>query len=162
MDRSFEEMVKNIIEREGGSKLTRDPDDPGGTTKYGISQRAHKDVDIENLTYDQAVDIYNEHYYKPSKANSLPPELQEIYLDMVVNMGYSKAVKIVQKAANAKGAGIEEDGKLGPATLKAVKDTKLEPERLTAYRVAYYVGLCKKRPSLWKYYFGWFRRSVEV
>jgi lysozyme family protein len=81
---------------------------------------------------------------------------------MVVNMGYSKAVKIVQKAANAKGAGIEEDGKLGPATLKAVKDTKLEPERLTAYRVVYYVELCKKRPSLWKYYFGWFRRSVEV
>lgn len=162
MDRSFEEMVKNIIEREGGSKLTRDPDDPGGTTKYGISQRAHKNVDIENLTYDQAVDIYNEHYYKPSKANSFPRELQEIYLDMVVNMGYSKAVKIVQKAANAKGAGIEEDGKLGPATLKAVKDTKLEPERLTAYRVVYYVELCKKRPSLWKYYFGWFRRSVEV
>ena len=62
MGRSFDEMVKNIIEREGGAKITRDPDDPGGTTKYGISQRAHKDVDIENLTYDQAVNIYNEHY----------------------------------------------------------------------------------------------------
>jgi lysozyme family protein len=162
MDRSFEEMVKNIIEREGGSKLTRDPDDPGGTTKYGISQRAHKDVDIENLTYDQAVDIYNEHYYKPSKANSFPVDLQEIYLDMVVNMGYPKAVKTVQRAVNAKGADLVVDGKLGPKTLNAVKDKNLEPERLSAYRVLYYVELCQKKPKLWKYYFGWFRRSIEV
>ena len=81
-------MVERIIVREGGSKLTRDPDDQGGTTKYGISQRAHKDVDIENVPHEKAVSIYNEHYVKPSKAASFPSELQEIYLDMVVNMGY--------------------------------------------------------------------------
>ena len=62
MDNSFDEMVERIIVREGGSKLTRDPVDPGGTTKYGISQRAHKDVDIENLTHQKAVDIYNKYY----------------------------------------------------------------------------------------------------
>jgi lysozyme family protein len=162
MGKGFDAMVKNIIKREGGSKITRDPDDPGGTTRYGISQRAHKDVDIENLTYDQAVNIYNEHYYKPSKAASFPDGLQEIYLDMVVNMGYSRAVMIVQKAVNAKGADLEVDGKLGPKTLGSVKDKNLEPERLTAYRIVHYVELCKKRPSLWKYYFGWYRRSTEV
>ena len=162
MGRAFDAMVKNIIEREGGSKITRDPDDPGGTTKYGISQRAHKAVDIENLTYDQAVDIYNEHYYKPSKTESFPVVLQEIYLDMVVNIGYRGAVKIVQRAVNAKGADLEVDGKLGPKTLGAVKDKKLEPERLTSYRILYYVELCQKRPSSWKYYYGWYRRSTEV
>jgi|TARA_R100000750_G_scaffold54568_1_gene40367 lysozyme family protein len=155
-------MVKNIIEREGGSKITRDPDDPGGTTRFGISQRAHKDVDIENLTYDKASDIYYEHYYKPAKTGSFPIDLQEIYLDMVVNMGYSRAVKVVQRAVNAKGADLIVDGKLGPKTLGAVRDKNLEPERLTAYRVVYYVELCKKRPSMWKYYFGWYRRSTEV
>jgi lysozyme family protein len=162
MGKAFNAMVKNIIEREGGSKITRDPDDPGGTTRFGISQRAHKDVDIENLTYDKASDIYYEHYYKPAKTRSFPIDLQEIYLDMVVNMGYSRAVKVVQRAVNAKGADLIVDGKLGPKTLGAVKDKNLEPERLTAYRVVYYVELCKKRPSMWKYYFGWYRRSTEV
>jgi len=162
MGKAFNAMVKNIIEREGGSKITRDPDDPGGTTRFGISQRAHKDVDIENLTYDKASDIYYEHYYKPAKTGSFPIDLQEIYLDMVVNMGYSRAVKVVQRAVNAKGADLIVDGKLGPKTLGAVRDKNLEPERLTAYRVVYYVELCKKRPSMWKYYFGWYRRSTEV
>ena len=141
MDSSFKEMVERIIVREGGSKITRDPVDPGGTTKYGISQRAHKDVDIENLTHEKAVEIYNKNYVKPSKAASFPPDLQEIYLDMVVNAGYSRAVKIVQQATNAKGAKLDVDGKLGPKTLKAVKDKNLEPERLTAYRLLYYSRL---------------------
>ena len=147
-------MVERIIVREGGSKLTRDPVDPGGTTKYGISQRAHKDVDIENLTHQKAVNIYNTYYVKPSKAASFPAELQEVYLDM--------AVKVVQQATNAKGAKLVIDGKLGPKTLKAVKSKKLEPERLTAYRLLYYSKLITKRPSLEKYFFGWYRRSVEV
>ena len=162
MDNSFDEMVERIIVREGGSKLTRDPDDPGGTTKYGISQRAHKDVDIENLTHEKSVSIYNEHYVNPSKAASFPSELQEIYLDMVVNMGYSRAVKVVQQATNAKGAKLVVDGKLGPKTLQAIKDKRLEAERLTAYRILYYSKLITKRPTLEKYYFGWYRRSVEV
>jgi|TARA_R110000796_G_scaffold113967_1_gene225693 lysozyme family protein len=155
-------MVERIIIREGGSKITRDPVDPGGTTKYGISQRAHKDVDIENLTHEKAVEIYNKDYVKPSKAASFPPDLQEIYLDMVVNAGYSRAVKIVQQATNAKGAKLDVDGKLGPKTLKAVKDKNLEPERLTAYRLLYYSKLCQRKPALEKYYYGWYRRSIEV
>ena len=162
MENSFDKMVERIIVREGGSKITRDPVDAGGTTKYGISQRAHKDVDIEKLTHEKAVEIYNEDYVKPSKAASFPPYLQEIYLDMVVNMGYSRAVKVVQQATNAKGAKLDVDGKLGPKTLEAVKSNRLEPERLTAYRILYYSKLCTKKPSMEKYYYGWYRRSIEV
>ena len=107
MDAAFEEYISRIIEREGGSRITRDPDDPGGTTKYGVSQRAHKDVDIENLDYDQAVQIYHDDYYIPSKSAKLPAGLQEQYLDMVVNIGYSNGVKILQRASNAKGKSIK-------------------------------------------------------
>ena len=46
MDAAFKEFIVRIIEREGGSKITRDPDDPGGVTKYGISKNAHRDVDV--------------------------------------------------------------------------------------------------------------------
>ena len=90
MDAAFEEYISRIIEREGGSRITRDQDDPGGTTKYGVSQRAHKDVDIENLDYDQAVQIYHDDYYVPSKSAKLPAGLQEQYLDMVVIVNWNQ------------------------------------------------------------------------
>ena len=65
------QIIKEVLRREGGAKLTKDPDDPGGTTKYGISKRANPDVDVENLTEDEAVLIYLDKYWKPSKVSSL-------------------------------------------------------------------------------------------
>jgi len=163
MDAAFEEYISRIIEREGGSRITRDPDDPGGTTKYGVSQRAHKDVDIENLQYQQAVMIYYDHYYRPSKAAKLPSNIQEQYLDMVVNIGYRNGAKVLQRATNAKGkAKLVVDGKIGPMTIAAVKNSKLEPGRLAAYRIRYYVKICERKPKFYKYYYGWFRRTIEI
>ena len=96
------QIIKEVLRREGGSKLTKDPDDPGGTTKYGISKRANPDVDVENLTEDEAVVIYLDKYWKPSKASYLPESLQDMYFDMVVNFGQKRAVKILQEACNHK------------------------------------------------------------
>ena len=52
------------------------------------------------------------------------------------------------------------DGGIGPNTLKAID--KLELERARAFRVKYYADLCTTKPKLLKYYYGWFRRSLEV
>mgnify|MGYP003149201708 FL=1 len=57
------EIIKSVLHREGGAKITRDPDDPGGLTKFGISKRSNPDVDIENLSEDDAVLIYLEKYW---------------------------------------------------------------------------------------------------
>ena len=163
MDTAFKKYISRIIEREGGEKVTHDPDDPGGTTKFGISQRAHKDVDIENLDYDQAVQIYHDYYYIPSKSAKLPVALQEQYLDMVVNIGYRNGAKVLQRATNAKSKSkLVVDGKIGPMTIAAVNKSKLEPGRLAAYRIRYYVKICERKPKLYKYYYGWFRRTIEI
>jgi len=163
MDAAFEEYISRIIKREGGSRVTRDRDDPGGTTKYGISQRAHEDVDIENLDYDQAVQIYHDDYYIPSKSAKLPAGLQEQYLDMVVNIGYRNGAKVLQRATNAKGkAKLVVDGKIGRRTIAAVKKSRLESGRLAAYRIRYYVKICERKPKFYKYYYGWFRRTIEI
>ena len=37
---NFDRIIPMIIAAEGGAKVTKDPADPGGLTKYGISQRA--------------------------------------------------------------------------------------------------------------------------
>ena len=155
-----QQIIAKVIEREGGERLVNDPDDPGGLTKWGISKRAHPDEDIANLTLDDAIRIYQDKYWKPSKVSKLPYELQDLYFDMVVNVGQSRAVKVLQQACNHKGSKLVIDGRLGPNTIKASK--VLEKERLKAFRVMYYAKICINNKKLLKYYYGWFRRTIEV
>ena len=81
---------------------------------------------------------------------------------MCVNQGKSRAVKILQRAANAKGAGLVVDGGLGPKTIKAILESNVELDRVRAYRIKYYADLVTRKPDLEKFYFGWFRRGLEV
>ena len=156
------EIIKNVLRREGGDKITRDPDDPGGLTKFGISKRSNPDVDIENLTEDDAVLIYLEKYWKPSRASELSLQLQDMYFDMVVNFGQRRAVRILQEACNSKNKGskLVVDGRIGPKTLKACRS--LEQDRLLAFRVLHYSKIVMKKKNLMKYYYGWIRRSISI
>ena len=138
-------IIEKVIEREGGDRLTKDPDDPGGTTKYGISQRANPDVDIESLTLEGAIDIYKDKYWDPSRAVDFPRELMDMYFDMVVNFGQGGAVKVLQQSAVSKGHNIAIDGGIGPATLKAIQN--VETDRVRAYRVLKFARIVIKRPT---------------
>ena len=160
MPHGLKEIIVGVIQREGGDKITNDPSDPGGLTKYGISKRSNPDLDIENLNLFDAITIYKARYWDKSKAEDLKKDLQEIYFDMVVNAGKRRSVKILQEACNHKGHKLVVDGLIGPKTIKATSN--LEPERFRAFRVKYYADLVNRKPSLMKYYYGWFRRAIEV
>jgi hypothetical protein len=154
----FDEIIEVVLEHEGG--YVNDPKDPGGETNFGIAKRSNPDVDIKNLTKAEASLIYKTKYWDKNKVESLPEELWHIYFDMCVNMGRSRAVKILQQSAVNRGRNIKVDGGLGPNTIKALKGVELE--RVRAFRVRYYVELVNKKPDLEKFYFGWFRRALEV
>ena len=157
----FEKALEKTLVWEGGDKLTKDVDDPGGTTKYGISQKAHPDLDIENLTYEDAKEIYKKEYWDKSRAEKLPEKIQEQYFDMAVNLGRRRAVKILQKACNALSRDkIKEDGLIGKNTIRAAGG--LEPNRFRAFRVMRYVKLVMNNPKLMKYYYGWYNRAINV
>jgi len=156
--KTFKEIIEKVLEHEGG--YVNDPTDLGGETKYGITKRFYPKVDIKNLTIEKAKQIYKDDYWDKNRIESVPQELWHIFFDMCVNMGRRTAVKILQRAANSKGRGIDEDGGLGPATCKALKGINIE--RVRAYRVKYYVDLINAKPEQEKFYFGWFRRAIEV
>jgi lysozyme family protein len=156
--KSFEEIIEQVLEHEGG--YVNDPKDLGGETKYGITKRFYPDIDIKNLTINQAKDIYKSDYWDKNKVESLPQNLWHIYFDMCVNMGKRTAVKVLQRAAVNKGRDIEVDGGLGPMTIGALKGVELD--RVRAFRVKYYVDLITARPEQEKFYLGWFRRALEV
>ena len=130
-------------------------------TKYGITKRFYPDVDIKNLTKEQAKTIYHTDYWRRAKCDEVPPHLRHIYFDMCVNFGQGGAVKVLQRTANAKNKEkIEVDGGMGPATLKAIQN--LELERVRAYRVLRFANLVIKKPEQERFWFGWYRRSMEV
>ena len=157
---NFDEIIEVVLHHEGG--YVNDPKDPGGETNFGIAKRSHPDVDIKNLTEHGAKEIYKAHYWDKNKVESLPLQLRHIYFDMCVNQGKGRAVKILQRAANAKGAELKVDGGLGPKTIGAISDSNVELDRVRAYRIKYYADLVTRRPELEKFYFGWFKRGLEV
>jgi lysozyme family protein len=156
----FDEIIEVVLEHEGG--YVNDPDDPGGETNFGIAKRSHSDVDIKNLTKEGAKEIYKKEYWDKNKVESLPEDLWHIYFDMCVNQGKSRAVKIIQRAVNSKGGSLTVDGGMGPMTIAAIGKFRVELDRVRAYRVKYYADLVTRKPDLEKFYFGWFRRALEV
>jgi lysozyme family protein len=95
--RSFDSAVSKTLGHEGG--YVNDSDDNGGETKYGISKRAHPNVDIKSLTVDQAKSIYYKEYWKAM-------DLDDVYnsniaakiFDICVNCGEEQAKEIVKRA----------------------------------------------------------------
>ena len=151
-------IVEDILKREGG--YVNHKNDPGGETKYGIAKRSHPDEDIKNLKKTRAVEIYEQHYWVPSKASSLPDSLRSTYFDMVVNMGQRRAVKILQKACNSKGCKLVVDGLIGKKTMAASK--KIDNSRLKVFRILFYTDLVDRKPKLMDFIVGWLRRAMET
>ena len=157
--KNFNEIIEKVLEHEGG--YVNDPKDLGGETKYGITKRFYPDIDIKNLTIEQAKEIYKKDYWDRNKVESLPQNLWHIYFDMCVNFGRRGAVKVLQQAANSKNRNkIEVDGGLGPMTLKAIQNISLD--RVRAYRVLRFANIVIDKPNQEKFWLGWFRRALEV
>ena len=156
----FDDIIEAVLHHEGG--YVNDPKDPGGETNYGIAKRSHPDVDIKNLTREGAKEIYKEVYWDKNKVESLPEDLWHIYFDMCVNQGKGRAVKIIQRAVNGKGGSLTVDGGMGPMTIAAIGKSRVELDRVRAYRVKYYADLVTRKPDLERFYFGWFKRALEV
>ncbi len=92
---AFEAAILFVLNREGGYVL--DPKDPGGETNFGISKRAHPDVDIKNLTREQAVGIYRKEYWDSLTLNRYPTPLAVAAFDCAVNQGVERAAQLLYK-----------------------------------------------------------------
>ena len=106
---------------EGGDKVTNNPLDPGGLTKWGICQRYNPGVDIRNLDEQGAKAIYKAKYWQANGCDQIVSQVQAIkYFDANVNPGPGTAHKLVQSACNRSGSSLVVDGQIGPSTLAAM------------------------------------------
>lgn len=111
---TFDEAFERLLGHEGG--LVNDPKDPGGLTKYGVSQRAYPGEDIAGMTLERAKTIYLRDYWGPAGCDAVPDGVKFDLFDMAVNSGVKAAVRTMQKVV-----GETEDGVLGPRTIQAVQ-----------------------------------------
>lgn len=139
--------------------------DPGGATKFGISQRAHPDVDVPNLEAWEAMDIARTDYWAPVHAEHLHPDLRWHVFDTAFNAGVKQAGILLQRSVNlcrqAKGQTtfLKEDGIVGTRTLHAVGllDGAKLARVFRAYRAEHYLTLAEIRSP--QFIHGWLRRA---
>jgi len=161
MDRNFNRAVDAVLKHEGG--FVNHPADPGGATNKGITianfRRYVKPTgtvgDLKALTTDQAKTVYRRMYWDAVHGAELPDGVDFAVFDFGVNSGPDRAIKYLQRIA-----GVAQDGRIGPATLKAVRaipHAKLINDYQDA-RLAFLKGL-----KIWGTFGkGWSRRVSEV
>lgn len=149
---AFDFCIEVILAEEGG--LVTHPNDPGGTTKYGISQRAYPKLDIRAITLDDAKALYKRDYWNPIKGDELPQGMNLLMLDCAVNQGTGTAIKLLQEAAQ-----VRVDGAIGEMTIRyAQQQMPGIMERFAALR-AWRYEINRNEDVFGK---GWFRRLFRV
>lgn len=123
---SIDQLIDEIIVREGGDKYTNDPNDKGGPTKFGITQstlskylnKPCTPMDVQNLSRELAEEIYKDEFFVHPKINQLPDLLQSSVMDAGVMSSPSRAIKLLQDVLNMAGFPCGTDGIIGPTTRK--------------------------------------------
>jgi lysozyme family protein len=98
---SFQKAIDFVLKWEtmGGRVIMTDKsEDPGGLTKYGISQKAYPQLDIAALTMADAIDIYKRDYWERCNCDILTYPLDVAVFNFAVTSGAGTARRIREKS----------------------------------------------------------------
>jgi len=172
-DPAFDAAIAAVLAHEGSYQCARE--DAGNWTggkvgvgelkgtKYGISAASYPDLDIVELSEDQAREIYARDWWQRLGLAQLPPDVSAKLLDAAVNIGATAAFTALQRALRASGESVVEDGRLGPETIAAVAETPAE-KLLPALREAlagHYRLIAVAHPNLESQLKGWLARAYS-
>ncbi len=169
--KTYADAIDFVLDHEGRI-VENVPGDPGGKTKWGITQadyaafrREHglPKLDVFQATPAEIETIYREHYADPVHFDDLPYSLGLTLLDTAVNLGTGRAVSYLQGVV-----GVVVDGAFGPNTLAAT----------TAYIDAHgpvmlAIGIITRRDTFYrsigapgrrlsKFLKGWLQRTTDL
>jgi lysozyme family protein len=113
----FDRAFLLVLGYEGGYGI--DTRDSGGETKYGISKAQYPNLDIKNLTIDDAKAIYRSDYWHAFHCGEIPWPLGFAFFDSVVQFAPRNPIRWLQGAVGA-----VVDGVLGPRTIQVVNECR--------------------------------------
>lgn len=162
---NFSRCLKLVLASEGGND--DDPDDPGGRTSRGITQREYDAYrktrrnlpsDVWKAPQSAIEAIYETSYWKPW-CPQIPDGVDYVFFDVSVLEGPLRAAKWLQKALR-----VPVDGHLGIVTLTALKAAETDNviSAITDLRRAHFNGIARSKPSQRKYLKGWLARAERV
>ena len=137
---NFEKAFEKLLGHEGD--FVDHPRDPGGATRYGITQRVARahgyQGDMRELPVSEARRIARIAYWDAVRADEVPDAVRFDLFDAAYHSGPVQAVRWLQRAAGA-----DDDGKLGPKTLLAVRmaDPQLLAKRFNGHRLRFLADL---------------------
>lgn len=149
----FNQAVQKTLVHEGG--YVDNPNDRGGPTKFGITQADMPGKNITDITTDDAVAYYGEHYWKAHYSDIQDQSIAEKLFDMGVLFGVGTAVSILQLSL-----GITQDGAFGPASLDATNSAE-SVSLLATYKtnfVTHAFNIATARPQDRMFLKGWANR----
>jgi hypothetical protein len=126
---------------EGVPGKVDDPDDPGGRTAYGVTQKVYTaflkpkpSKDVWGISIEEVQAIYHRDYWLRVGAAFRPWPMPLLLFDAAVNHGVSRAIRFLA-------------------------DSKGDPRKYLDCRVAFYHAIVRHRPVSRKYLKGWLRRA---
>ena len=161
---NFDQAFDRLIGHEAG--FSEDERDPGNWTggrpgvgelkgtKFGIAANTYPDIDIKNLTLDQAKAIYYRDWWLKVGADEIDAAIVFQLWDFAVNAGMGTAKRALQRAVR-----VADDGAIGSRTLAAIKAMSVPDVlmRFNAQRLRHYTSL-----STWPTYGkGWTNRVAD-
>lgn len=128
---AFDQAVERTLRFEGGLN----PNDSNGSpSNFGINQRANPDIDVRNLTQDDARNIYRDRYWRAIGGDDLAarnPALAGLVFDSAVIAGPQRALSWLQQSEN------------DPSRYLALRErhemdlARSDPDRFAPYRNAW-------------------------
>ena len=134
MKENWDKAIDFVLSIEGG--YVNDPKDPGGETKYGISKHSYPNVDIANLTEEQAKEIYKRDYWDKCNCDHIPDLRDVLVFDTAVNMGINSAMQFLSKS--------------------------LDWQDYMLFRIDRYIEISRRNANLQKFFRGWIIRCSRL
>jgi len=159
---NFSSSFELLLKHEGG--YVNHPDDPGGRTNHGITQRVYEKFLGEDVTEEEMKDmpledvfsIYKEDYWDRIRGDELPSGVDLCVFDWAVNSGVSQASKALQRVL-----GVLDDGIIGSRTVAATcrqENKAVVVEAISQKREDFYRSL----GTFDTFGRGWLRRNDET
>lgn len=157
---SFDAAFELLMINEGGNLpnggFTDDPFDSGKATKFGIAQASHPDVDVPNLTREEAKATYEKDYWARFSCDKMPWAIGWVFFDSIVNHGALEPTRWLQACVN-----VQADGVMGKDTMKGVfkAKTPLDVARdITLMRRDF----CEQLHNWDRFKAGWCKRHLDT
>ena len=154
---NFDAAFQKLIGFEGD--YSDDKDDPGGATRYGITEAVARangySGTMRELPLDFAKAVYKRKYWDAVQADALPPAVRYAVFDSAVNSGVGQATRWLQRAL-----GVKDDGVIGPQTLAAA--AQATPDGLLRRFLGQRLVFLTTLPNWPTFAKGWARRVGDL